>query len=224
MSTSISRTICSLFLLLVATGLQAQTKRIEKAETDSVAFFRGVSVSGDLVGVIQRQLSSYGQYEGALRINLRDKYFPVIELGIGEADADNIATGLHFKTRAPYGRIGCDFNLMKNKHDKYRVYGGLRYSYTSFKYDVQSDGIFDPVWQEQVPFEAEGVDCFQHWLEGVFTIDACIWGPIRMGWSARYRRRLLHDHNEVGTPWYVPGYGRSGQTRLGGTFNITIEI
>lgn len=224
MYTYISRAICSLLLLIVTTGLQAQTRKHVVQESDTVAFIRGLSVSVDLVGVLQRQLGSYGQYEGAVRVNLRDKYFPIIELGIGEADADNIATEIKFKTHAPYGRIGCDFNLMKNKHDRYRAYGGLRYAYTSFKYDVMSPGLKDPVWKEDVPFGAEEIACYQHWLEGVFTIDAQIWGPLRMGWSVRYKRRLLHDHNEIGNPWYVPGFGRSGQTRLGGTFNITIEL
>ncbi|MBQ8047696.1 MAG: hypothetical protein IJ196_07210 [Prevotella sp.] len=193
-------------------------------EPDSIAFFRGLSVSGDLVGVLQRQLGSYGQYEGALHVNLKDKYFPVVELGIGEADADDIVTQLKYKTRAPYGKVGCDFNMMKNKHDKYRVYGGLRYAYTSFKYDVLSPGLHDPIWQEQVAFGAEGINCYQHWLEGVFTIDAYIWGPLRMGWSVRYKRRVAHDHNSMGSPWYVPGYGKAGNSRLGGTFNITFEI
>lgn len=203
---------------------QAGRTAISKQQSDTIPLFRGCSVSADLVGFLQRQFSSYGQYEGALSINLRDKYFPIVELGIGEADADNIATEIKYKTRAPFARLGIDFNMMKNKHDRYRVYGGLRYAFTSFNYDVVSPGLYDPVWKQTVPFGSEGISCYQHWLEGVFTIDAYIWGPLRLGWSARYKRRLLHDHNEMGTPWYVPGYGRSGQTRLGGSFNITLEI
>lgn len=224
MSTYTSRTICSLLLFFCTISIAAQRGSTPKATADTTAFFRGLSVSADLVGALQKQLSSYGQYEAALHVNLRDKYFPVVELGLGEADADNIATGIKYKTRAPYGRIGCDFNLMKNKHDRYRVYGGFRYAYTSFSYDVTSQGIDDPVWNEHADYGTEGVNCYQHWLEGVFTIDAYIWGPLRMGWSARYKRRLFHDHNPMGTPWYIPGFGRGGQTRLGGTFNITIEI
>lgn len=217
--TSISRAICSLLLCWCCLTANGQTQ-----QKDTTALFQGLSVSADLVGFLQRQLGSYGQYEAALHVNLRDKYFPVVELGLGEADADDIATQLKYKTHAPYGRLGCDFNILKNKHDHYRAYAGFRYGFTSFKYDLESPGLNDPVWNEHVPFGAEGVKCYQHWIEGVFTIDAYIWGPLRMGWSARYKRRVAHDHNGIGKPWYIPGYGTDGNTRLGGSFNITLEI
>lgn len=68
------------------------------------------------------------------------------------------------------------------------------------------------------------MSCTYHWLEAVFTIDAKIFGPVRMGWSVRYKRRLFHTHGDIGEAWYVPGYGKSGNSRLGGEFNITIEL
>ena len=92
------------------------------AEKDTVALFRGVAVSADLIGAAQLALSDYGQYEAALRINLRDKYFPVLELGYGKADADDPSTKLSYKTSAPYVRIGLDFNIAKNKNYDYRIY------------------------------------------------------------------------------------------------------
>ena len=56
------------------------------------------------------------------------------------------------------------------------------------------------------------------------TVDAKIFGPIRMGWSVRYKHRLNHDDGNVGSTWYVPGYGKQSNARIGGTFNITIEM
>lgn len=223
----ISRTAAiSLLLLCCAMGAQArqQRKAAGAAEKDTVAFFRGVAVSGDVAGLAQLALSSYGQYEAALRVNLKDKYFPVIELGYGKADADDVSTGLSYKTSAPYGRVGMDFNLMRNKHDDYRVYAGFRYAYTSYKFDVKGDGVVDPVWKDNVDYEITGMKANCHWAEAVFSVDAKIWGPVRMGWSVRYRRRLVHDDGTAGNPWYVPGYGKQGGSRLGGTFNITFEL
>ena len=136
----------------------------------------------------------------------------------------NIISKLSYKTKAPYGRIGMDFNLMKNKHDIYRIYGGFRYAYTSFKFDVEGNGITDPVWGDQVEYSAKGIKASYHWLEAVFGLDAKIWGPIRLGWSFRYKRRLIHNDGSIGSTWYVPGYGKQGGTRLGGTFNISIEL
>jgi hypothetical protein len=36
---------------------------------------------------------------------------PIIELGIGKANAEDITTKLTYKSTAPYGRIGMDWNL-----------------------------------------------------------------------------------------------------------------
>jgi hypothetical protein len=116
-------------LLLIPQTAEAQRKKIVEVP-DSVPFFRGVAVSADLVGLGMVMLSDYGQYEGAVRVNLRDRYFPIVEVGLGKADHTNAMTNLRYSTSAPYGRIGIDFNLMKNKHDIYRLYGGVRYAYT----------------------------------------------------------------------------------------------
>ena len=45
-------------------------------------------------------VSDYGQYEASLRINLKDKYYPVFELGYGKADASDEATQITYKTSA----------------------------------------------------------------------------------------------------------------------------
>lgn len=211
-------------MLLNAHAQGGSKKNIIAETTDSIPLFRGVAVSVDLVGPAEMMFGDYGQYEAAARINLKDKYFPVVELGWGKANAEDVATQLTYKTNAPYVRAGMDFNLMKNKHDIYRLLGGVRYAYTSFKYDVNSPNIVDPVWKDNVEYNAEGVKCNYHWLEFSFGVDAKIWGPVRMGWTVRYRKKLYSKAGDFGTPWYVPGFGKSGSTRLGGTFNVTFEL
>jgi hypothetical protein len=211
-------------MLLNAHAQGGSKKNIIAETADSIPLFCGVAVSVDLVGPAEMMFGDYGQYEAAARINLKDKYFPVVELGWGKANAEDVATQLTYKTNAPYVRAGMDFNLMKNKHDIYRLLGGVRYAYTSFKYDVNSPNIVDPVWKDNVEYNAEGVKCNYHWLEFSFGVDAKIWGPVRMGWTVRYRKKLYSKAGDFGTPWYVPGFGKSGSTRLGGTFNVTFEL
>jgi len=80
------------------------------------------------------------------------------------------------------------------------------------------------VWGDDADYRIDGEKCNYHWLEGVVSVDAKIWGPLRLGWSVRYRKRLFYSDGEAGNCWYVPGYGKQGGTRLGGTFNVTIEI
>ncbi len=223
---SISRIFISSCLLLVGVAALAQPSetKILELENKEVPFFNGIAVSADLVGPVMLLVGDYGQYEVELRVNLKNKYFPVVELGYGKADADDAATRLSYKTKAPYGRVGLDFNLLKNKRDVNRLYGGLRYAYTSYKFDLFCPGVTDPTWGESAEFKAKDVACNYHWLEVVFGVDAKLWGPIRLGWSARYKRRLFHDDGNVGNTWYVPGYGKQGNARLGGSFHVIFEL
>lgn len=226
--TSISILVFSLLMTLCTVSVSAQKakKLLPLAiPEDSIPLFRGVAVNVDLFGIGQRMLSDYGQYEAGLKVNLRDKYFPVVELGIGEADhKEDVVTGIAVKTRAPYGRIGCDFNVMKNKHDDYRIYVGARYAYTAFDFDLSHPGVNDPVYGGTAHYGLDGEKCNAHWLEGVFTVDAKIAGPVRLGWSVRYRRIISRNVGSGGDVWYIPGFGRSDNTNIGGTFNITFEI
>lgn len=215
---------CLLILGGAPANAQNQKKKMATVEKDTIPFFRGMAVGVDVIGPVQLMVSDYGQYEASLRINLKDKYYPIFELGYGKADARDESTKINYKTSAPYARIGIDWNLLKNKHDDYRLFGGFRYGFTFFKYDVTSPPIQDPVWGGDVPYGAEGVKSNYHWLEGVFGVDAKIWGPVRMGWSFRYKRRLAKKDGEIGNCYYVPGFGKQGGSRLGGTFNVTLEI
>lgn len=233
-STFISRSIAISLLLLVFSSqtLPAQRPRkkadIEKERMkhidDSIPWYRGIQVKVDAVSLIQLAVSDYGQYEAGVRVNLKDKYFPVMELGLGKADHDDDVTGIHYHSSAPYAKIGMDFNILKNKHDIYRTYIGVRYAATYFKYDVDHANLPDPVWGGTVPFQENGIKANYHWMELLAAIDAKIYGPLHLGWSVRYKRRIFHDEGSLGNVWYVPGYGKQGSTRLGGTFDIILEF
>lgn len=202
---------------------QQERMRIKQID-DSIPLFRGVQVKTDLVGLIQTAVSAYGQYEVGVRVNLKDKYFPVAEIGYGKADETNDVSRISYKTSAPYGKIGIDFNILRNKHDIYRFYAGLRYAYTSFKFDVSHAPLTDPVWGGESPFTAHDVKASYHWAEIGAGIDAKIWGPLRLGWSIRYKRRIAHDDGTVGNVWYVPGFGKQGGSRIWGTFDLMFEL
>ena len=213
-------------ILLATTGAAtADAQGFLKFERDSVPLFRGFAVSFDLLGLAQMHISDYGQYEAALRLNLHDQYFPIVELGYGRAShEDDEVTGVTYKTAAPYFRIGADVNLMKNRHSVNRIYGGLRYAFTSYKVDISRRPFPDPVWQWDTSYGVDDEPCSQHWAEVVFGIDAQVFGPLHLGWSVRYRRRLAHNDGVMEKTWYVPGYGTQNGSRLGGTFNIIIDI
>lgn len=223
MSTSIRRLAISLLLVAMATGTQAQMKFFT-LQKDSVALFRGFAVSFDLAGAGMLMLSDYGQYEAALRVNLHDEWFPIVEAGIGKAKHDNEVTLLHYSTSAPYYKIGIDKNMLRDKHGPNRLYLGVRYGFTSYKIDLARPDFPDPVWQWDTSYGMRDIACKYHWAEFLIGIDAKLFGPLHLGWSVRYKQRLSHSEDgDWGKPWYVPGFG-TYDTKLGATFNVIIDI
>ena len=222
--TSISRLAISL-LLLTAVSVPAQAQKLFKLEKDTIPIMRGFQVSFDLLGAGMLKLGDYGQLEGALRLNLHDQWFPIVEIGYGKAERiDDEVTELTYKTQAPYFRVGVDFNLLKKKHQANRLFAGFRYAFTSYKVDLWRKDFLDPVWKWPASFSAIGEQCSQHWAEAVLGIDAQVFGPFHLGWSVRYKRRLFHKDGNIGKTWYVPGYGLWDDNRLDGTFNVIIDI
>lgn len=223
-STSISTLIVSLLLLTQASSAQAQVK-VFSLEKDSIPFFRGFAVSFDLVGPAMLALSDHGEYEGALRVNLHDQWFPIFEMGVGRANHENDeVTGITYKTTAPYFRIGMDWNVLKKKHGPNRMYAGFRYAFTSFNVDIIRENLPDPVWLSQTGFGIKDLSCTMHWAEIVFGIDAKIIGPLHLGWSVRYKRPLYHKNGDIGNIWYVPGFGTGSDDQLAANFNVIIDI
>lgn len=222
--TSISRAAISLLMLLLCSATGGAQK-VFVLEKDSIPLMRGFQVSFDLVGVAQLMFSDYGQYEAALRLNLHDQWFPVVEVGYGKAShTDDVVTEVNYKTQAPYFRFGMDFNLLKKKHQKNRLFVGFRYAFTSYKIDVWRNTFDDPTWLWPTVFDVRGQSCSQHWAEVVFGVDAQVVGPLHLGWSARYRQRLAHNDGSIDHTWYVPGFGISDSSNFGATFNVIIDI
>jgi hypothetical protein len=49
-------------------------------------------------------------------------------------------------------------------------------------------------------------------------------GPFHLGWTVRYKRRLMHKEGDIGNTWYVPGFGVNDTDNLTLNFNVIIDI
>ena len=104
------------------------------------------------------------------------------------------------------------------------IFGGLRYAFTSFKYDVDGPAIVDPIYGTETPFSYHDVSANAQWMEVVFGLEAKIWKFVHLGWSFRYKFQTHEKKTSIGRVWYIPGYGKSDGTCLGGTFNLIFDI
>ena len=76
----------------------------QKKEVDEEAFplYNGVTVSVDLWGIGSKAFGSdFLSSEVAVDVNLKNRFFPIVELGYGGTDAWN-DNGTHYKSNAPY--------------------------------------------------------------------------------------------------------------------------
>ncbi len=197
---------------------------VDRLFPSETPLFCGVAVGVNALGSGLAAFSTYGEYGAMVRLNLKQKIFPVFEAGLGVCDRTDDATDIHLKVSAPYYRLGCDYNFLKDTQSGNRVFGGLRLAYTSFSYDISAPTFVDPVWHDPTNFAYNDVKSNMFWAELVFGVEAKIWRNFHLGWSLRYRRRLHQKVSEPGQAWYVPGFGKNDSSTFGGTFNIVFDI
>lgn len=188
-------------------------------------WFQGFTVSADIFGPAIYAFSDYGSVEGSLRLNLKNTYFPVFEMGYGKCQTTDDDTHITYKTVAPFFRAGVDINLLKNKWQDNRLYVGARYGFSTFNYDMSGPDMTDPIWHGTSPFRYEGMKSDTHWAEIVFGVQVKIWSKFHMGWSVRYKKTLKTGQSVYAKPYYVPGYGTTvGESCWGGTYNLIFDL
>ena len=141
--------------------------------------------------------------EVAVDVNLKNRFFPIAELGYGSTDTWS-DKGIHYKSNAPYFRIGMDYNTLYKKQHGHMLLVGLRYGVSSFKYDVDALGLDDPIyggivgnpnlddeiWGGSLPYNHKGMKGSMQWAEFCVGIRAHVWKALYMGWSLRFKFKL----------------------------------
>ena len=230
----ISRFIILLWLLssqlphALAQGSAAQ-KVTAPSAADEGPFYRGTAVGVEIAGPISHYILGSDMISSEIQVqtNLKGRYLPVVEIGYGKADKLNDANDLHYKTSAPYFRIGMDYNMF---HKKPWLPGylavGFRYGTTSFKYDVSGPSMTDPNYGGHitVPFRYEGLKSTASWLELVASIKVNIYRRFHMGWAVHYKSRIQVKETENTVPWYVPGFGKNAGSSFTLTYNLIYNL
>jgi len=237
-SAPLRNSIFFLLLLLLSSPLSAQdTLHVETDDTVQVELpkkqkkdkekrlYYGVAVGADLVGLGMKVAGAeWSLMEVLARVNLKDKYFFIFELGLSEADHEGNDLDNRFNVRAPYFRGGMDYNINK-KHNGNRMFVGVRYGFSAFNYDLTSPTpLEDPVWKTSQPFSHESMRGTAHWAEIVFGLEMRLWKMIRLGWDIRGKFRITQKTGEVGPPWLIPGFGKNDTSGWGGTFKVLVEL
>lgn len=211
----------------ISSGVQDGPTKYIPSEQDEpkLLLFQGFTASFDVFSLAQFLWSDYGQFEAALRLNLKNTFLPIAEIGYAVCNSYNDDTNISYKTNAPYFRVGIDFNMLKNKFSNNRLFVGLRYGFSSYKYDISGPNQTDPVWGGSKPFEVNGITCTSHWAEFCAGVQVKIWGRLHMGWILRYKFHIDSSQNDFSQPYYIPGYGtKVGSSVWGASYNLCFDL
>lgn len=183
----------------------------------------GLYLSADVFGYIYPIFvkDKYYSTELSATMNINNRFLPTVEVGFGYTDMVSQLYDIGYSTRAPYYRIGMDYNMQyKNGKPNY-IYLGARAGYTSFNYSVDAPPLIDPVWGNEVPVQFTNVPCRALWAEAVGGVRAEIAKNFYMGWSIRYKYPIYKDSTSNGGPWYIPGFGTGKAGVIGATYTIS---
>lgn len=181
----------------------------------------GVSVGVDLWDPLMRVFGqSYGLIGFSAELNLHNRYIPVIEAGLG--NADNTPANQNYTYHvgvSPYFRIGANYNFLYNSNPDYQFVAGLRLGWSRFNYQLRDVTIADNYWGTSQTVDFPRQTSSVTYVNVLFGLRVKIWKPISMGWNIRFRAILHETAQPDGEPWYIPGYGaRNGI--ITGSFSV----
>lgn len=205
-----------IFSLLFVFGFSqayGQVKALQK-DTVKVRFFNGIRLDIDLVPLATTFLSNNEtfSYEIALQTDLKHKYFPVVELGYGGAGKIS-SSNIGFNTSAVFGRLGLDFNIMKEKKSvkptNNLFLAGIRVGFSSFKYNITDVSIVNDYWGENQTLNYENIPATKIWIEFVAGMRVEIFKNVFLGWIVKNKSTGSEDVTGKFSPWYIPGFGKN---------------
>ncbi len=142
--------------------------------------------------------------------SIHNWFFPVVELGIGFADANPDDGRFHYKSSpAFYGKIGMNYNFLYKSNPDYQVYLGLRAGVTHFSYSIDRIQAGSEYYQgEKGPTEVAGLTSTEFYGQAVAGLKVKIYRGFSMGWSFRYAFNIHRKWSDPLYPaWFTPGRG-----------------
>ena len=197
--------------LVVSMAVQAQS-----IPSDSIVIplWQGIEIEADMVPLVTNFLydSKTFRYEAAGRVNLQNKYFPVLEIGY-EGHQRELTSGINYHGSGMYYRLGVDLNVIRKVSItpvKNKFMAGVRLGFSDFDYDLMNVKINNP-YAGQINY-TDLMDQ-QHtalWFEFVAGIRIAIFKQVTLGWTVRIKNPLGEPQPGIVTPWHIPGYGIAG--------------
>lgn len=166
----------------------------------------------------------YGITAFSADVNLHNRYFPVVEVGLGSANSTPEDKDFHYTSpMSVYFKIGANYNFIYNSNPDYKFFAGIRYGFAPFKWGIAEATPAPGYWGTTPAFSIENQNATAGWLEFCLGLRIRLWQNISAGWMFKYHLILHESKNMHGEPWYIPGYGSRNQA-ITGAFTISYTI
>ena len=165
------------------------------------------------VDIWEPLMRAFGQDYGGgglwVSLNIKNRFIPIAEFGLGYANATPDDGNFTYKTNlAFYGRIGMNYNFLASKDPRYQLFAGLRFAGSSFSYDITNVRVGNGYWGESSSrFDILDQKSSAVWGEFVLGIKVELFRNFCMGWTVRYNFPFSIKDTPNSRPWYIPGYG-----------------
>lgn len=206
-----------LFLFLATTYTFADKDPRFKKHEAKIDLYQGFDLGVELYDPISQLFQdSYG-YSFQADVDLWHKYIPTITIGYNTytEEADN---GISFSGNGYYTKIGINKPIAKYMGSTQTcIFTGLHLGYTSFNYSFENVIPQNPgYWNttKSTNYNDEKASCT--WLEIPIGVKFKITGPISLGWTVIYKRKIDLSDGINSSPAYIPGFGKK--------YNSTTQI
>lgn len=201
------------------------TTIITKVKKMEYPLLFGMNFGVDIWDPIMRAFGQrYGLGAVWAEINLHNRYLPIVEFGLGQAN--DTPDGANFTYRgklAPFFKLGANYNVFYNSNPNYQFTVGLRYGFSPFSFSVTNITIDEGYWGDPAHFNIPSQSATVGFFELVAGVKVKVWGPMSLGWMIRYHS-ILHESNcTYGKPMYIPGYGKRNSS-ITGSFSIIYTL
>jgi hypothetical protein len=221
MSPSTSKILLFCFLLPFSLSASAVDKK--KEETPNIPLYQGIQIGFDFISPVKYLFSdTYGAGIKA-DVNLKNKYFPTIELGFANFDKTSDA-GIHYTSSGQYFKIGVNKALSyKGSKAENMFFAGAHYGFSAFSYDLDNLTYAQNYWGNDVTsFKDE--KAVVGWIELVTGVRVQLFGPVSMGWTAQFKSTLHVSNGENSIPAFIPGYGSNVKPNAEMAFHIYYKL
>lgn len=184
-----------------------------------------VTVGVDIWNPVMR---IFGQTHGLTSfvadLNLHNRYFPTVEVGLGSASNEPSDKNFHYTSPlSVFFKLGANYNFIYNNNPDYKFFAGIKYGFSPFKWGLSSATPAPGYWGDVPPFSIPNQSATAGWIEFGIGLRVKLWKNLSAGWSIKYNFLLHESKNIHGQPWYIPGYGTRGMA-LNGSFTLSYTL